>query len=85
MITDQPMQVETFIVKLLERGFKQAGPTTLVYTDPRDTVTVFIAKEVVIITGDGPYVTKSWNIIQRREGPDTFFWEVVYQDVVHKF
>lgn len=84
-MNDKPMTREEFATKLVYRGFKLIGPRTLQYVDTDDVVTVFIERNIVIILGDGPCVVGNYTIIQVREGPDTFFWEGVLQDVLHKF
>ena len=68
-----------------KNGFKLTGPHTLVYQDDIDLITVYLERGVVIILADGKNVVSSWNIIQVFEGPDTYFWDSVLQDVLHKF
>lgn len=70
---------------ILQNGFKLVGPHTIVYKDERDIITVYLERDVVIILADGKNVRSSWNVIQVIEGPDTYFWDSVLQDVLHKF
>ena len=86
MNSDSPMSKQAFIAHLVQKnGFKRLTPTLLQYQDTTDIVTVAIRDGVVIIIGDGPNVVPNWNMIQVREGPDTFFWDVVLQNVLAKF
>lgn len=87
---EEPWVEIQFVMALMTRGFVRQGHATLMYRDQRDVITVFIGIECVIIMGDAHVavpnqVVKSWNMIQRREGSDTFFWEGIYQEVVAKF
>ncbi len=80
------MTREEFCAHLIQKnGFKLIGPHTLVYQDDIDLITVYLERGLVIILADGKNVVASWNIIQVCEGSDTYFWDMVLQDVLHKF
>ena len=83
---DAPMTKDDFIKNLIERNsFELLTPHLLRYEDGVDIITVALRPGVVIIPGDGPSVVPNWNMIQVREGPDTYFWESTYQQVLAKF
>lgn len=68
--------------KLLTAGFNQFAPHTYLYHDERDTITVYVLPSVVIVTGDGPEVIPTYNVLQVRERDHD--WEDTLQLILSK-